>query len=351
MNERDPVSGKLDGANVVRSSAGFGCARLVDISDRKERLALLNSALDAGIFHFDTAPMYGYGNSERELGEFVRGRREGIILTTKFGIEPTVLGRQVGSHRRFIRTGRTILRRTGLAFNATRSESIIALSQEEDFREPPTPGIVDRVLNKRVGYAIDVATKSLDLSLRSLKTDYVDCLLLHDPFRDVSGSLPLLSEYLEEERKRGRIRTWGLSGVVARDLAVGGIDIPVRQFRDDIWDPSSSPQSDAELRITYGSIGRLYPALKTIFQNHPSERSRWEKELGIEMTSESLASVLFQGALFRNVNGVVLFSTTKLSHLLRIARVAAGERTPNVTESTLEDLVHGLRQRVGGIEK
>jgi aryl-alcohol dehydrogenase-like predicted oxidoreductase len=54
----------------------------------QERLQLLECAYDAGIRHFDTAPYYGYGEAERVLGEFLRGKRDQVTITTKFGIQP-----------------------------------------------------------------------------------------------------------------------------------------------------------------------------------------------------------------------------------------------------------------------
>jgi len=56
---------------------------------RRESLALLSAAWDAGVRHFDVAPLYGHGEAERILGSFLAGRRDEATIVTKFGIEPT----------------------------------------------------------------------------------------------------------------------------------------------------------------------------------------------------------------------------------------------------------------------
>src|SRR5262245_26368239 len=49
---------------------------------------LLATAVEEGITHFDTAPMYGYGDAEGLLGSFLAPRREELTVTTKIGIPP-----------------------------------------------------------------------------------------------------------------------------------------------------------------------------------------------------------------------------------------------------------------------
>lgn len=77
------------GAGKWRSSAlGFGCSAVMGRVGRKQSLRAMSQAYDAGITFFDTARSYGYGESEAIVGEFLRGRRERVILSTKFGIVP-----------------------------------------------------------------------------------------------------------------------------------------------------------------------------------------------------------------------------------------------------------------------
>jgi aryl-alcohol dehydrogenase-like predicted oxidoreductase len=69
------------------SVAGLGCnnfGRRVDLSGTR---AVVDAALEAGVTFFDTADVYGRGRSEELLGEVVDGRRDQVVLATKFGMD------------------------------------------------------------------------------------------------------------------------------------------------------------------------------------------------------------------------------------------------------------------------
>src|SRR5512136_2224658 len=51
-----------------------------DESDRA-----IHRALDLGVTFFDTADVYGCGHSERVLGKALAGKRDGVVIATKFG--------------------------------------------------------------------------------------------------------------------------------------------------------------------------------------------------------------------------------------------------------------------------
>ncbi|HEY7210127.1 MAG TPA: aldo/keto reductase [Bryobacteraceae bacterium] len=75
------------------SAIGFGCMSIgiadvysSSVQSESDAIALVHSALDLGINFLDTANIYG--DSEVKVGKALRGRREGIILATKFGIVP-----------------------------------------------------------------------------------------------------------------------------------------------------------------------------------------------------------------------------------------------------------------------
>src|ERR1700733_14834627 len=67
---------------------GYGCSSLMGMLDRKESLAMLEAAFDAGVRHFDVAPMYGFGQAESCVGEFLGRHRADVTVTTKYGIPP-----------------------------------------------------------------------------------------------------------------------------------------------------------------------------------------------------------------------------------------------------------------------
>ena len=72
--------------NVQISELGLGCAplggNLVDLS-REQAAALIHAAMENGIEYFDTAPWYGFGRSERVVGDCIRGFN--YILSDKVG--------------------------------------------------------------------------------------------------------------------------------------------------------------------------------------------------------------------------------------------------------------------------
>jgi D-threo-aldose 1-dehydrogenase len=74
------------GRNTTR--LGFGCGNIMGAMGRRDSLKLLETAYDAGIRHFDVAPMYGYGEAESCLGEFLQRHQGQVTVTTKYGILP-----------------------------------------------------------------------------------------------------------------------------------------------------------------------------------------------------------------------------------------------------------------------
>jgi D-threo-aldose 1-dehydrogenase len=78
---------RLGQTHLNLSELGFGTVpvgNLYRAIDDAQAHGTLRAALDAGINFFDTAPLYGYGLSERRVGDILRGR-SGFILSTKVG--------------------------------------------------------------------------------------------------------------------------------------------------------------------------------------------------------------------------------------------------------------------------
>ncbi len=87
---------KLGKTGLEVSALGFGCGNVGGLMVRgtpaeQERAAA--RALELGINYFDTAPAYGAGESERNLGRVLRTLRAPVLVGTKFRIEPTDHGR------------------------------------------------------------------------------------------------------------------------------------------------------------------------------------------------------------------------------------------------------------------
>jgi aryl-alcohol dehydrogenase-like predicted oxidoreductase len=70
------------------SAIGFGCASLGSRISAANGSRAIAHALDLGLTWFDVAPSYGDGQAESLLGSALRGRRDKVVICTKFGIAP-----------------------------------------------------------------------------------------------------------------------------------------------------------------------------------------------------------------------------------------------------------------------
>ncbi|GAA5005018.1 aldo/keto reductase [Streptomyces siamensis] len=171
-------------------SLGFGTAPLGnmfrDIPD-DEASATVHAAWDHGIRYFDTAPFYGAGLSEIRLGEALADRpRDEYVLSTK--------------------VGRVIL--DELEDPASRE-----LGEKGGLFEHGRP---NKMIND---YSADATLRSIEDSLRRLRTDRLDIVWVHDVAQDFYGD-EWLAQYetartgafrvLQRLRDEGVIRAWGL---------------------------------------------------------------------------------------------------------------------------------------------
>src|SRR5204862_3453713 len=70
------------------STVGLGCMGLSGVygnADDNESEDLIRKAIDLGVDHLDSSDMYGWGHNESVLGRAIKGRRDRIVLATKFG--------------------------------------------------------------------------------------------------------------------------------------------------------------------------------------------------------------------------------------------------------------------------
>jgi aryl-alcohol dehydrogenase-like predicted oxidoreductase len=168
---------------------GFGCAQIASLTTRHPRVeieAVLLEGFDRGINFFDTADIYGQGDSERLLGKLFGTRRSQVIFCSKAGL---VLGwPQLG-----VRYAKPVL--APLLRRWSRPRDSVLNVRRKSQRQCFEPGYIQA---------------QIEGSLRRLRTDYLDIFLLHEPPAEViaRGDTFVL---LDQLRRRGAIRAYGVS--------------------------------------------------------------------------------------------------------------------------------------------
>jgi aryl-alcohol dehydrogenase-like predicted oxidoreductase len=110
---------RLGDSGLVVSVVGIGCNNFGRKLDQDGATAVVDAALDAGINFFDTADIYGepHGGSEEQLGTALRGRRDDVVVATKFGMDMAGMNGPDhgarGSRRYLTRAVEASLRRLG----------------------------------------------------------------------------------------------------------------------------------------------------------------------------------------------------------------------------------------------
>ena len=157
----------LGASGLLVSAVGLGCNNFGARLDVDQTRAVVDAALDSGVTLFDTADIYGGGGrSETFLGEALKGRRDQVVLATKFGHQHGDMG-------------------YGTAAGAKGGRSYIRRAVEE--------------------------------SLQRLQTDYIDLYQLHtpDPLTPIAETLAALSELVQE----GKVRYIGHSNLSGWQIA------------------------------------------------------------------------------------------------------------------------------------
>jgi len=85
---------------------GLGCmgmSQSYGVPDDEESVATIHRALDLGVTLLDTADAYGPFTNERLVGGAIKGRRDEVVLATKFGNQRTPEGRRVNGRPEYVR--------------------------------------------------------------------------------------------------------------------------------------------------------------------------------------------------------------------------------------------------------
>ena len=77
----------LGSSGLVVSAVGLGCNAFGTRIDQDQVTAIVDAAFDEGVNYFDTSDTYGLGASEEMLGTALRGRRDDVVVATKFGMD------------------------------------------------------------------------------------------------------------------------------------------------------------------------------------------------------------------------------------------------------------------------
>ena len=160
----------LGHSGLVVSVAGLGCNNFGRRLDTDATRSVIDAAIDAGITLLDTADMYGTGRSEEILGEVLAGRRDQVVLATKFGHSGVDMGYGPAAGAK---GGRAYIRR------------------------------------------------AVEHSLRRLRTDYIDLYQLHtpDPATPIGETMAALGELIAE----GKVRYIGHSNFSGWQVAEAAV--------------------------------------------------------------------------------------------------------------------------------
>jgi len=167
---------KLGQSGIEVSAVGMGCWAIGGLFDYmgtpagwggvddKESIRAIQTAIDLDCNFFDTALNYGCGHSEQILGQALKGRRDQVVIATKFGHEVDAVNKGVQ------------------AYDGNEEDSDVASRMRSD----------------------------IETSLRNLGTDYIDLYQLHVWGLSIERAMPV-RDMLETFIQEGKIRTYGWS--------------------------------------------------------------------------------------------------------------------------------------------
>lgn len=269
---------------------GFGTAHLYGGASRRAALSLVHAAWDAGVTWFDTAPLYGHGASEAILGDALQGRRSEATIVSKVGIDPVNITLPYRLHAQAAR----------LAGKLPGLKRLIA---------PPPP------LSPRFHqFAPDAVRASVERSLKALRTDYLDMLLLHEC---TPGEAESLLDTLNALKQQGKIKAFGTATSFDETVQIAArrsADFDAFQFAFNL----DGPPARGQPLIVHSVLGPRVKQLEQALAGDAAARAR-ASALGIDPDQPDLARRLLAGAARGADVRAVLFSTSKPERVAALA--------------------------------
>lgn len=164
---------KLPGTNIEVSPIVYGAFAIGGWfwggADESDAIAAMETALDAGVNAIDTAPIYGMGHSEDLVAKILKGRRDKVVVFTKFGMRWDM------------------------------TEGVFAFDTKDNAGNP---------LKVYKFNGKSSILEECERSLKRLQTDYIDLYQMHWP--DSSTPIGETMEALELLLQQGKIRAAGV---------------------------------------------------------------------------------------------------------------------------------------------
>lgn len=189
---------KLGNTGLTPSVLGFGCSMIASLATRYSRAeveASLLEARDAGVTFFDTADVYGQGDSERLLGKLFGKHGDDVVVCTKAGL---TVGPMAPVIRLIKPVANVVLRR----WRTGRAETT-------------------QLRHRRERQCFDPAylKERIEGSLRRLNVARIDLFLLHNPPADMPHG-DTVFEVLTRFKAQGKLRHFGVSCRSLEDASV-----------------------------------------------------------------------------------------------------------------------------------
>ncbi len=180
---------KLGNTDMEASILGFGCSRIASLTTKYSRYEIektLELAFDQGINFFDTADIYGQGDSEKLLGKVFKQHRDNVLFCSKAGLTLSAPQQCIRYVKPFLRPCLSYLSSVSRKTTAVRKQI-----ERQCFRE-------------------SYIQKQIESSLKRLNTDYMDLFLLHNPPTEIIENSGIF-EMLDNLKTKGMLRHYGVS--------------------------------------------------------------------------------------------------------------------------------------------